>query len=99
LLTRQFEKFGKVDILFNNAGIIRRTPAVDFSEKDWDDVMSINSKTVFFLSQAAARDMMKRKKGKIINTASLLAFSGGITVPSYAASKGAVAQITQSTCQ
>ncbi len=86
--------FGKVDILVNNAGIIRRTPAIDFSEKDWDDVLTINSKTVFFLSQAAARDMIKRKYGKIINVASLLAFQGGIIVPSYAASKGAVAQVT-----
>jgi 2-deoxy-D-gluconate 3-dehydrogenase len=58
--------------------------------------MQINSKTVFFLSQACARDMMKRKYGKIINIASLLAFQGGILVPSYAASKGAVAQITKS---
>jgi 2-dehydro-3-deoxy-D-gluconate 5-dehydrogenase len=88
-------KFGHVDILMNNAGIIRRTPAVDFSEQDWDDVMTINAKTVFFLSQAVARDMMKRKAGKIINIASLLSFSGGITVPSYAASKGAVAQVTK----
>jgi 2-dehydro-3-deoxy-D-gluconate 5-dehydrogenase len=87
--------FGKVDILVNNAGIIRRTPAIDFSEKDWDDVMTINSKTVFFLSQTAARDMIKRKYGKIINVASLLAFQGGIIVPSYAASKGAVAQVTK----
>ncbi|MBK7256300.1 MAG: 2-dehydro-3-deoxy-D-gluconate 5-dehydrogenase KduD [Ignavibacteriae bacterium] len=87
--------FGKVDILVNNAGIIRRTPAIDFSEKDWDDVMTINSKTVFFLSQAAAKDMIKRKYGKIINVASLLAFQGGIIVPSYAASKGAVAQVTK----
>jgi 2-deoxy-D-gluconate 3-dehydrogenase len=87
--------FGKVDILVNNAGIIRRTPAIDFSEKDWDDVMAINSKTVFFFCQAVARDMMKRKYGNIINIASLLAFQGGITVPSYAASKGAVAQITK----
>ncbi len=87
--------FGKVDILVNNAGIIRRTPAIDFSEKDWDDVMAINSKTVFFFSQAVARDMMKRKSGKIINIASLLAFQGGIIVPSYSASKGAVAQITK----
>ena len=87
--------FGKVDILVNNAGIIRRTPAIDFSEKDWDDVLTINSKTVFFLSQAAARDMIKRKYGKIINVASLLAFQGGIIVPSYAASKGAVAQVTK----
>lgn len=87
--------FGKIDILVNNAGTIRRTPAIDFSEKDWDDVMAINAKTVFFLSQAVARGMMPRKQGKIINIASLLSFSGGITVPSYAASKGAVAQITK----
>lgn len=95
VVSKTIAEFGKVDILFNNAGIIRRTPAVNFSEKDWDDVMNINSKTVFFLSQAVARDMMKRNYGKIINTASLLSFSGGITVPSYAASKGAVAQITK----
>jgi 2-deoxy-D-gluconate 3-dehydrogenase len=88
-------EFGRVDILFNNAGIIRRTPAIDFTEKDWDDVMMLNAKTVFFLSQAAARDMMKRKYGKIVNTASLLAFQGGFIVPSYSASKGAVAQVTK----
>jgi len=86
---------GKIDILINNAGTIRRVPAIDFSEKDWDDVMDLNAKTVFFLSQAIARDMLKRKQGKIINIASLLSFSGGIIVPSYAASKGAVAQITK----
>jgi 2-deoxy-D-gluconate 3-dehydrogenase len=89
------KEFGKIDILVNNAGIIRRTPAIEFSEKDWDDVMTLNSKTVFFLSQAAAKDMIKRGYGKIINVASLLAFSGGINVPSYSASKGAVAQITK----
>ncbi len=88
--------FGKIDILVNNAGIIRRTAAIDFSEKDWDEVMSINSKTVFFFCQAVARDMIKRKYGKIINISSLLAFQGGILVPSYSASKGAVAQITKS---
>jgi len=87
--------FGKIDILVNNAGTIRRTPAIDYSETDWDDVMAINAKTVFFLSQGIARDMMKRQKGKIINVASLLSFSGGITVPAYSASKGAVAQITK----
>jgi 2-deoxy-D-gluconate 3-dehydrogenase len=86
---------GRIDILINNAGIIRRVPAIDFAEADWDDVMALNAKTVFFMSQAVARDMMKRKQGKIINIASLLAFSGGITVPSYSASKGAVAQITK----
>jgi len=96
LVEKAVSTFGKIDILVNNAGIIRRTPAIDFSEKDWDEVMQINSKTVFFLSQACARDMMKRKYGKIINIASLLAFQGGIFVPSYAASKGAVAQITKS---
>lgn len=87
--------FGKVDIMVNNAGIIRRTPAVDFSEKDWDDVMLLNSKVPFRFCQEVAKDMMKRKYGKIINVASLLAFQGGILVPSYAASKGAVAQMTK----
>lgn len=88
-------EFQKVDILINNAGIIRRSPAIDFTEKDWDDVMTLNAKTVFFLAQAAARDMMKRSYGKIINIASLLAFQGGIIVPSYSGSKGAVAQVTK----
>lgn len=95
VVDKALEVFGKVDILINNAGIIRRTPAIDFSEKDWDEVMHLNSRVVFFLSQAVAKDMMKRKYGKIINVASLLAFQGGITVPSYSASKGAVAQITK----
>jgi 2-dehydro-3-deoxy-D-gluconate 5-dehydrogenase len=95
VVEKTLEKFGKIDILINNAGIIRRTPAIDFSEKDWDDVMTLNSKTVFFLTQAAARDMMKRGYGKVINVASLLAFQGGVFVPSYSASKGAVAQITK----
>lgn len=95
IITTAVKEFGKVDILVNNAGIIRRTPAIDFSEKDWDDVMAVNAKSVFFLAQAAARDMIKRKRGKIINIASLLSFQGGILVPSYAASKGAVAQVTK----
>jgi len=87
--------FGQIDILVNNAGIIRRADAIEFSEKDWDDVMQLNSKTIFFLTQAVAKGMIERKKGKIISTASLLAFQGGIRVPSYSASKGAVAQITK----
>jgi 2-deoxy-D-gluconate 3-dehydrogenase len=95
LVEKAKNTFGKIDILVNNAGIIRRAPAIDFSEKDWDDVMQINSKTVFFLTQAVAKDMIKRKEGKVINIASLLAFQGGIIVPSYSASKGAVAQITK----
>ena len=95
IVQKTVETFGKIDILINNAGTIRRTPAIDYSEKDWDDIMAVNAKTVFFFSQAVARDMMKRKSGKIINIASLLAFQGGIIVPAYAASKGAVAQITK----
>jgi len=95
IIEETIKKFGKVDILINNAGTIRRTPAIDYSEEDWDYVMYLNSKTVFFLAQAAAKDMLKRRKGKIINIASLLSFSGGLTVPSYSASKGAVAQITK----
>ena len=95
VVEKALEVFGKVDILINNAGTIRRTPAIDFSEKDWDEVMNLNSRVVFFLSQAVAKDMMKRKYGKIINIASLLSFQGGIIVPSYSASKGAVVQITK----
>lgn len=95
VVSKALVEFGKIDILVNNAGIIRRTPAIEFTEKDWDDVMVLNAKTVFFLSQAAARDMVTRKYGKIINIASLLSFQGGIIVPSYAASKGAVAQVTK----
>jgi 2-deoxy-D-gluconate 3-dehydrogenase len=88
-------EYGKIVILINNAGIIRRAPAVDYTEADWDDVMTLNAKTVFFMAQAAARDMKKRRYGKIINIASLLSFQGGVFVPSYAASKGAVAQLTK----
>ena len=95
VVEKTIAEFGKVDILINNAGIIRRTDAIDFTEKDWDDVMVLNSKTIFFLAQAVAKDMIKRNSGKIISTASLLSFQGGIRVPSYAASKGAVAQITK----
>ncbi|MDP2884472.1 MAG: 2-dehydro-3-deoxy-D-gluconate 5-dehydrogenase KduD [Ignavibacteria bacterium] len=95
VVQQTIEAFGKVDILVNNAGTIRRAPAIDYSEKDWDDIMAVNAKTVFFFSQAVARDMMKRKSGKIINIASLLSFQGGVFVPAYSASKGAVAQVTK----
>ncbi|TAK54085.1 MAG: 2-dehydro-3-deoxy-D-gluconate 5-dehydrogenase KduD [Bacteroidetes bacterium] len=95
IVEKTLQEFGKIDILVNNAGIIRRTPAVDFSVQDWDDVMNTNIRTLFFLCQAVGREMLKRKRGKIINIASLLSFQGGITVPSYTASKGAVAQLTK----
>jgi len=95
IINAALENFGKLDILINCAGIIRRAPAVHFSEKDWDDVMNVNLKSLFFLCQAAAREMMKQKKGKIVNIASLLSFQGGITVPSYTASKSGVAGLTK----
>jgi len=89
-------EFGRVDILVNNAGIIRREDAINFTEKDWDDVMNINIKTVFFLSQRVARQFIKQGEGgKIINIASMLSFQGGIRVPSYTASKSAVMGVTR----
>jgi 2-deoxy-D-gluconate 3-dehydrogenase len=83
-----------LNILVNNAGIIRRAPALDYSETDWDDVLHINLKAVFFLSQACARIMFPQGSGKIINIASMLSFQGGILVPSYTAAKSGVAGIT-----
>jgi 2-deoxy-D-gluconate 3-dehydrogenase len=89
------QEMGSVDILVNNAGIIRRAPAADFSDKDWYDVIEVNLNAVFRLSQLAGRHMLKQGYGKIINIASLLSFQGGVFVPSYAAAKGAVAQLTK----
>lgn len=87
--------FGKVDIVVNNAGIIRRADALDFSEKDWDDVMNINIKNLFFLSQAFGNYFVKNNvKGKFINTASMLSYQGGIRVPSYTVSKSGVKGLT-----
>lgn len=88
--------FGRLDILVNNAGIIRREDALNFLEKDWDDVIDLNLKTVFFLSQAAARQFIAQDSpGKIINIASMLSFQGGIRVPSYTASKSGVMGLTR----
>ncbi len=95
IVERTIGAFGGIDILVNNAGIIRREEMLDFSEKDWDDVIDINLKTVFFLSQAAARQMVKQGGGKIVNIASRLSFQGGIRVPSYTASKSGVAGLTK----
>jgi 2-dehydro-3-deoxy-D-gluconate 5-dehydrogenase len=85
-----------VDILVNNAGIIRRADAVDFTEADWDDVVDVNMKAVFFTCQAFGKAVLSRGgEGKIVNIASLLSFQGGIRVPSYTASKHGVAGITK----
>lgn len=88
-------KFGKIDILINNAGMIRRSPAVDFSEEDWATVIEVNLSSVFRLAQAAGRYMIDQGGGKIVNIASLLSFQGGITVPAYTASKSGVAGLTK----
>ncbi len=90
------ERFGSLDILVNNAGIIRRQDSLEFTEENWDDVMNINLKTVFFFSQAAARQFVKQgTPGKIVNVASMLSFQGGIRVPSYTASKSGVMGLTR----
>jgi 2-dehydro-3-deoxy-D-gluconate 5-dehydrogenase len=84
-----------VDILVNCAGIQRRNPCLEFTAKDWDDVIEINLTATFLLSQLAGRIMAKKNKGKIINIASVLTFFGGWTVPAYASTKGGVAQLTK----
>ena len=88
-------EFGKIDILINNAGMIRRSPAVEFSEEDWSTVIEVNLSSVFRLSQAAGKKMIENGGGKIVNIASLLSFQGGITVPAYTASKSGVAGLTK----
>ncbi len=88
-------KLGGLNILVNNAGTIRRANAIDFTEADWDAVLDVNLKSVFFLSQAVARHMIPNGGGKIINIASMLSFQGGVRVPSYTASKSGIAGLTK----
>jgi 2-deoxy-D-gluconate 3-dehydrogenase len=95
VVDRVVGELGRLDILVNNAGIIRRAPALEFGEQDWDDVIQVNLKALFFLSQAAARVMAQQGSGKIINIASMLSFQGGILIPSYTAAKSGVAGLTR----
>ena len=86
---------GRFDILVNNAGTIRRSPAIDYKDEDWSTVIQVNLNAVWKLSQAAAQIMAKQGGGKIINNSSVLAFQGGLTVPSYTAAKHAVLGLTR----
>ncbi len=95
VIPRAVEAMGRVDILVNNAGLITRGPALEVAPDDWARVIQVNLHALFRLCQDAARDMLPRRRGKIINVASLMSFEGGIMVSPYAASKGAVAQLTK----
>jgi 2-deoxy-D-gluconate 3-dehydrogenase len=95
LVEETVQHLGGIDILVNNAGIIRRSPAAEHSEEFWKEVIDVNLSSVFRLTQHAGRHMLARGSGKIVNIASLLTFQGGITVPSYAAAKGGVGQLTK----
>ena len=95
LIEETVRSFGTIDILVNNAGTIKRAPAIEHSEEFWRELIDVNLSSVFRLMQHAGRHMLPRGSGKIINIASLLTFQGGITVPSYAAAKGGVGQLTK----
>ncbi len=96
IVSKAEKAFGRVDILVNNAGIIKRCDAADVSIEDWDSVININEKMVFFLSQAFAKGWLSdHKGGKIINIASMLSYQGGIRVPAYTASKSAIIGLTR----
>ena len=96
IIEKTIKTYGKIDILVNNAGTIRREDAINYTEKDWDDILNLNLKTLFFLSQKVAKEFLKQETGgKIINIASMLSYQGGIRVPAYTASKSGVMGITK----
>jgi 2-deoxy-D-gluconate 3-dehydrogenase len=95
LVAGALREFGRIDILVNNAGTIRRAPAADYSDADWDHLLEVNLSAPFRLARQVGKHMLERKTGRIVNVASLLSFQGGIRVPGYAASKGGVAQFTK----
>jgi 2-dehydro-3-deoxy-D-gluconate 5-dehydrogenase len=96
LAPETLEALGGFDILVNNAGAVRRKPAAEHPDEDWDYIIEVNLSSVFRLARAAGKSFLDRSQpGKIINVASLLSFQGGITVPGYAAAKGGVAQLTK----
>lgn len=88
-------KFGKIDVLLNNGGTIARFPATDFPLDEWDRVIQVNLTATFYLAQLIGKKMIEQGYGKIINIASMLSYSGGITVPAYTASKHGVAGVTK----
>jgi len=95
VFAKALEKMGEIHVLVNCGGIQRRAPAVEFSEANWDEVLNVNLKACWLLCQAAGQHMVPRRRGKIINFCSLLTYQGGITVPAYAAAKGALGQLTK----
>ncbi|QUW21562.1 2-dehydro-3-deoxy-D-gluconate 5-dehydrogenase KduD [Sporosarcina sp. Marseille-Q4063] len=96
LVAKCVEVYGKVDILINNAGTIRRAPLLEYTEEDWDAVVELNQNSMFFLSQEAAKHMVEQRSGKIVNIASMLSFQGGKFVPPYTVSKHGVVGLTKS---
>lgn len=96
ILDESLAAFGKVDILVNNAGLIKRIDSFEYDEASWDQVINVNQKVVFFLSQAFAKQYVKQGQGgKIINVASMLSYQGGVRVPAYTASKSAIIGLTR----
>ena len=96
IMEKTLEHYGRLDILVNNAGICPRWSALEYTEEMWDQIIQLNQKSVFFLSQLAARQFVKQKsRGKIINLASMMSFLGGFNTAAYTASKSAVAGLTR----